>query len=187
MIRERLKSKLISLEEKIEIPAHVEVVSAVIVALGSYADSDRLDLVMTKRTQKVLTHKGQISFPGGVKEDADESILKTALRESQEELGISPEHIEVLGRLPAVTTHTTNLLIFPFVGLVKLPYEFKISEDEVERVLYLPLDRVLKEGLPARQVNVGAFKIPSIGIEHDGELIWGASARMIEELRRLLV
>ncbi len=186
LLREKLLKVLLPASAPVKIPAQVEVVCAVLLPLGVNADDQTIQIVMTKRTSTVMTHKGQVSFPGGMREEIDKDILATALRESHEEVGLSADHVEVLGRLPEVTTHTSNLLIYPFVGLVSLPYAFQLNKDEVDRILYIPLEKIVKEGLPARTVEIDGFRIKSIGFEHEGELIWGASARMLEDLRKVL-
>lgn len=184
--KEKLQKALFPITTPIEVPKHIEVVCGVLIPLGLVDSNQSIEVIMTKRTSTVMTHKGQISFPGGVKELEDMSILETALRESFEEVGLKSEHVEILGRLPEVTTHTTNLLIYPFVGMMQLPYDFHLNEDEVDRIIHIPLEKILKEGLPERTVEISGFRLKSIGFEHDGELIWGASARMLEDLRKII-
>mgnify|MGYP000656226833 CR=1 FL=1 len=185
--REKLLKSLISLDTPIVVPEGTQATCAVLLPIGSNSKTQQLDLIMTKRTDRVMTHKKQISFPGGYREEEDASLMQTALRESLEEIGLSANDVEVLGRLPEVTTHTTGILIYPFVGLFALPYEFKTSEDEVEKILYVPLDRIVEEGLPELTVEIEGYRIKSLGITHEDDLIWGASARMLEDLRKALL
>ena len=81
-------------------------------------------LVLTKRTETLRHHKGQVSFPGGTFEPADRDLLTTALRESYEEVGIHPKDVRVLGRLDDLATFSTSFLIAPFVGVIPHPYVF---------------------------------------------------------------
>jgi 8-oxo-dGTP pyrophosphatase MutT (NUDIX family) len=82
---------------------------------------EELHILFTKRTQTVKAHKGQVSFPGGVRDPDDESLLKTALREAQEEIGLRPEDVEILGALDPITTVTTDFLVYTFVGQIPFP------------------------------------------------------------------
>ena len=95
-------------------------------------------LLFTQRTFTVKDHRGQISFPGGVQDAEDPDLLATALRETQEEIGLDPEAVEVLGALPPVAT-ITGYRITPFVGLIPHPYDFHPNPLEVKRLLLLPL------------------------------------------------
>lgn len=143
-------------------------------------------LLLTKRTETLPTHKGQVSFPGGFREPHDPDLLATALREAEEEVGIAPKDVRVLGPLEAVTAGG-RVGIRPFVATLEGPYAFRPSVDEVERLLELPLDRLVNEGLQRVTVDVGNFAVASEGILVDGELVWGATARMLRFLREALV
>lgn len=142
-------------------------------------------LLLTKRTEGVATHKSQVSFPGGYREPEDATLLETALRESREEVGLLPEAARVLGRLPVVTTRG-EIRIAPFVAEIDLPYAFAPSEREVDRLLYLPLERLSTEGLRPVTVQVGTVSVLSEGIDVDGEMVWGATARILRLLQELL-
>jgi 8-oxo-dGTP pyrophosphatase MutT (NUDIX family) len=133
-------------------------------------------------------HGGQVAFPGGSLEDGDKSIQGTALRETQEELGIIPEDIQILGKLTEFTT-ITNYLVTPFVGVIPWPYEIQPSPEEVSKVFTIPLmwlydqnnreivDRELPDG---QTVPVIYFN------EYHGEVLWGASARFTLEFLRII-
>jgi 8-oxo-dGTP pyrophosphatase MutT (NUDIX family) len=95
-------------------------------------------LLLTLRTEKVASHKGQISFPGGARENGDRDLLATALRETYEEVGIRPEHVEVLGELDDLLA-VTNFIVTPFVGIFPYPYNFRISHDEIAELIEIPL------------------------------------------------
>ena len=99
----------------------------------------RAYLLFTQRTFTVKDHRGQISFPGGVRHAGDPDLRATALRETQEEIGLDPQTVEVLGALTPVNT-ITGYCITPFVGLIPYPYDFQPSPLEVKRLLLLPLD-----------------------------------------------
>ena len=160
-------------------------VAAVLVLLGVHPTGEEV-VLLTKRTMTVETHKGQVSFPGGLWERADESLLHTALRETEEEIGVPAAAIEVLGRLE--TAHTRQeMVIYPWVGVMSLPFAFRPSPAEVDRVIELPLETLVKEGLKQVTVPIGSAKVESVGIYADGELVWGATARMLKDLYGLLL
>lgn len=169
-----------------EIPGS-PVLSSVLIPIGHNVPMQRDEIVLTKRTMTVETHKGQISFPGGLREADDKTLLDTALREASEEVGLSPSHVDVLGPLDSVVTRG-DVLIYPWVGLIELPYPFVMNQGEVDKILLLPLDRLIEEGLRPVQVEVAqGMRVKSIGITVEGELVWGATAKMLEGLRDRLL
>jgi 8-oxo-dGTP pyrophosphatase MutT (NUDIX family) len=108
-------------------------VSAVLVPI--FMKSGQYHLLFIQRTERVKEHKGQISFPGGAYEKADELLLNTALREAEEEIGLAPGDVEVLGELDDMLTVATNYVISPFVGLIPYPYKFKLDNWETEELI----------------------------------------------------
>ena len=143
-------------------------------------------LLLTKRTHKVETHKGQISFPGGYRESQDKSLLETALRETHEEIGVLAKDVEIAGVLSPVATRG-GILISPWVANIPLPYSFLINHDEVEKLIFLPLSQLMQEGLKRGKVEIQGLQIDTPTIDVDGERIWGATAKIIEELRNKLL
>ncbi len=170
------------------IPRGEPALSSVLALLGWNKETEREEILLTKRTEHVETHKGQVSFPGGFWEETDSDLLQTALRESNEEIGLDPKAVRILGGLEPVTTRG-NIVVYPFVGWLDYPYPFVPSPGEVASLLFLPVQDLLERGL--KQVNVPineGFSVESIGIWVGEELVWGATARMLEQLReRLLV
>jgi len=134
-------------------------------------------LLYTRRTDTVESHKGQVSFPGGACDDGETTPEQTALREADEEVGINPNDVTVLGRLSDMIT-ITYFQVTPVVGVVKWPTVFRVGEDEVARVFTIPL------GWLANPSNRWRFERPETkrGLiayhPYDGELLWGATARM---------
>ena len=139
-------------------------------------------ILFTKRTDYVEHHKGQISFPGGSVDKEDGSLLETALRESEEEIGLSREDVEILGRLDDILTMASDFIVYPFVGLVPYPYNFIINNIEVERLITVPLDVFQSENTGAKIYTVESegMVFHTHGFEYNGDLIWGATARMME-------
>jgi 8-oxo-dGTP pyrophosphatase MutT (NUDIX family) len=151
--------------------------AAVLVPFFEKAGEDHL--LFTRRTDTVRDHKGQISFPGGARDPADPSLARTALRETQEEIGIPPEAIELLGELDDYIT-VTNYLVRPFVGIIPHPYRYVPRAEEVAEVIEVPL-RVLRE--PARHTsNVVEWKGVTREIHYfdvGSCIIWGVTARIL--------
>ena len=137
---------------------------------------DEWYLLFTRRTDRVESHKGQVSFPGGAA-DEGETPEQTALREAEEEIGMRPADVKVLGRLSRLIT-ISSYRVSPIVGVIPFPYAFKIEGFEVERVFTIPLTWL------ADKNNYWEFSMReserSLIAYHpyDGELLWGATARM---------
>lgn len=147
-------------------------------------------LLLTRRTQKVETHKGQIAFPGGACDPEDraqsqyEAEVQTALRETHEEVGIPPEKIQVLGRLPNLQT-PTGFEITPVVGLAKSPASIVLhpSEDEIEEVFWVHLEDLMTVGVYRQETfKAGAVSFPTDVYQVQQYRIWGATAAMIKNL-----
>ena len=160
--------------------------SAVLVPIAFNPVSCRHEILLTKRSQHVETHKGQISFPGGFLEDHDETLTHAATREAFEEIGLRPESVTILGALNPVQTRF-SVTIYPWIGRFDLPYDFRLNESEVERIITLPIEELLSKGLSPTIVDIAGLKLTSPGIWADGELVWGATAKILEELRTFLL
>lgn len=159
--------------------------AAVLVLLYHDAGAERV--LLTRRTDTVEHHKGQISFPGGGRHGADEDLATTALRETWEEVGVHPDDVEVIGRLDEIVT-VSDFRVAPFVGVLRrAPYEFVPSPLEVAEVLEVPLRHLLD---PANTVyetyERAGVPIVSPAYWYDGHRIWGATARMLEGFLTML-
>jgi 8-oxo-dGTP pyrophosphatase MutT (NUDIX family) len=140
-------------------------------------------LIFTLRTELVLHHKGEISFPGGVRHPEDPDLVTTALRETEEELGIPPSVVDVLGALPPVHTMVSGYVIVPFVGrLAELP-PLAPSPIEVAEVLHLELARLAKV---EREVLAEGAGRSWFAYELGGSLVWGATGRILNSLLSVL-
>jgi len=151
--------------------------AAVLVPLFEY--NGELGIVLIKRAENMGVHRGQIGFPGGMQEPVDnDDLLLTALRESEEELGILPSDINVLGRLSDRHTIVSGILVSPFVGWIPFPYSF--SSDPVEVASFHSTS--LQSLLETREQAEGSTDLPE-PVYLLGELqVWGLTARIIEEL-----
>ena len=142
-------------------------------------------LLLTRRTDIVESHKGQVSFPGGACDEGETTPEETALREAQEEIGIQPDNVRVLGRLANLVT-ITYFRVTPVVGVVRWPAVFRVGEHEVARVFTMPL------GWLANPANRWQFELPGTGRTliafhpYDGELLWGATAHMTVDFLTVL-
>lgn len=136
-------------------------------------------LLFTKRTSKVATHKGQISFPGGSKDDTDPDLKFTALRETEEEVGIFSYDIKVLGMTDIFLTNT-DFLVTPFAGWFNYPYDFNINKDEIERLIEVPLAHLLQEEVfSIRPVERDGVKWNVHYYNFNGDIIWGVTGFLL--------
>ena len=135
-------------------PSPASTPSAVLVPLQPTPAGGELQVVFTRRRADLRRHAGEISFPGGRRDDADDSLRETALREAEEELGLAREHVTLLGELAPTSTFATNYVIHPFVGEIPAGLTWRPSAREVDAVLELPLARA------ALQQDQGAAGAP---------------------------
>lgn len=142
-------------------------------------------MIVTKRSMDVEHHKGEISFPGGSVEPADQGLVQTALREAQEEIGLDPGDVEVLGLLD---DHISILgyHITPVVGTIPHPYEFRINS-ESETILQVPLHKALSDtAWMAERTSFRGKGINVYFLEIDGGVVWGATARILKHFVDLI-
>lgn len=145
-------------------------------------------IVFTKRTNTVEAHKGQISFPGGRVDEPDASPEAAALREAEEEVGLQRKDVDLLGRIDDQVTSASNFLVHPFVGLIPYPYDFRISPEEVDRIVMIPFRIFLEDGAGDRilPVRYEDSTFNSIAYTYDDDVIWGATARIMKNLVQIL-
>jgi len=139
-----------------------------------------LHVLFTRRTETLEHHRGQISFPGGSEEPGDETLLATALRETEEELGIRPADVRSLGALPPLST-TTGFYVEPFVGAIPHPYPFRPASAEIAELVEVPVPALLEPGALESRMLTGRPE-PTLFYRYGAHVIWGATARMLKEL-----
>jgi 8-oxo-dGTP pyrophosphatase MutT (NUDIX family) len=154
-------------------------VAAVLAPLYADAAGD-LHAIFTKRRQDLRRHPGEISFPGG-RRDEGEALRDTALREAHEEIGLPPGHVQMVGALTPTPTFVTNYAIYPFVGLIEPGFEWVIQAREVELVLELRL-RDVRAGYGLRRLVRRGVPFRTDSYQVGDHLIWGATARIVSEL-----
>jgi 8-oxo-dGTP pyrophosphatase MutT (NUDIX family) len=143
-------------------------------------------VLFTQRTAHLHDHAGQVSFPGGRRETEDESPVATALREAEEEIGLAPDRVEVLGTLPEYRTGT-GFLVTPVLGIVRPPLELRLDSFEVAEVFETPLSFLLDPANHQRHsVETAGTRRHYYALPYSGYYIWGATAGMVVELYRLL-
>lgn len=173
-----LAELLLTPAEAGDLEAHGRTEAAVLVPMHGWPDNP--GLVLTERRSDLKRHAGEISFPGG-RRDAGEELIDTALREAEEEIGLSRDNVEVVGALPPTGTFVTNYKITPFVGLIGEGMRFEPNPTEVESVLVASLEdltaayerrRLVRRGVP---IKTDTYLIGD-------KLIWGATARILAML-----
>lgn len=148
---------------------------------------DGLRILLTRRTDHLAAHAGQISFPGGGVEPEDENEMAAALRETEEEIGLPPERVEVVGRLDTYVTRS-GFRIVPFVGMIRPPFTLRPDPYEVAEVFEVPLDIVLDPGNPERHSRtVQGTERYFYVFQHEDRFIWGATAGILVNFRQTLM
>ena len=155
--------------------------AAVLVPLYRGAHDGDLHAVFTRRRDDLRSHPGEISFPGGRQEETDPDLETTALREAQEEVGLPPEGVRVVGALPPTPTIVTNYAIYPFVGVIEAGFAWVPQDSEVAEVLELRLADV-RDGHGLRRLVRKGVPFRTDTYEVSGTLIWGATARIVSDL-----
>lgn len=166
--------------------------AAVLVSLLKKEGPKDWHLLFTRRTDTVADHKGQVAFPGGRCEASDHSPIETALREAQEEIGLQPTDVRIIGRLKSFHT-VTNYWVIPIVGIINWPFNLHLHPEEVLRVFTIPLDWLASPenmelheriiSIPdnfSRTTKVIHFK------PYDHEILWGVSADITSSLLEAL-
>ena len=151
--------------------------AAVLVPL--YEDGDDLRVILTRRQQGMPTHAGDVVFPGGMIATGDAGPEETACREAWEEIGLPPDHVEVIGGLEPVTTRTLEMLIVPVVARVRRPASLVPSPDEVEVIIEPRLGELLDQST-WRQETWGGHTLWFRPFPEG--MLWGATARMVRSL-----
>ncbi len=153
------------------------------VLLPLYGWPEEPGLVFTERRADLRRHAGEISFPGGRRDDADADLAATALREAHEEIGLDPALVELGEELPATGTFVTGYRIHPFVGHIPHPAGLGLEPNpaEVETVLTFSLN-VLRETYAMRRLTRRGIPFHTPTYEVEGQMIWGATARILGDL-----
>lgn len=152
-----------------------------------YPHQGELVLPLTRRTDTVEMHRGQISLPGGAREPQDRDFAQTALRETCEELGIPEKAVQILGALSPLYVPPSQFCVYPYVGYVSAPPLLQPDPSEVAAVIEVPLQHLLEPDTRKVQVHLRGnqrFEVPVYQVAE--QEIWGATAMMLAELAALL-
>jgi 8-oxo-dGTP pyrophosphatase MutT (NUDIX family) len=145
------------------------------------------EIYFIKRVCDGSIHSAQVAFPGGKKEPQDKNIKFTALREAFEEIGVKQEHIEIISSLEPTQTLSSNYIVYPFVGILK-NNNFCINKSEVQYVFSVPLEFLIKKyPLKLEQFEYKSRIFNTYLIEWESEIIWGATARILNNLLEHIV
>ncbi len=140
-------------------------------------------ILFTQRSDQVQHHKGQISFPGGARSEADASLLETALRESWEEIGLEAKDAEILGELDDTPTTTSSFNISPFVAFITYPYRFTLNHYEINGIFSVPVSALLHKAKRGEErYTFGDEVFVGYSYEYEGKVIWGATAHIVRQL-----
>jgi len=178
---DKVKDQLFRYRPSLQDPSPGPANSAVLVLLFSY--SGRIWTTFIRRSETVGLHRGQMGFPGGMSEPEDEGdLLRTALRETEEEIGLFPEDVEIAGTLSLRPTLKTGLRVQPFVGIIPWPYRFFPDPLEIRSIHYAPL-KELGRSVEGEENSFGL--LPPV-YPVDGLPVWGLTARIVTELLEVL-
>ena len=176
---DELRALLLTPEEAAALDAPGQTDAAVLVPL--FEDGGHLHAVLTRRREDLRHHPGEISFPGGRQDFPEEDLLQTALREAEEEVGLPPQDVELVGALPPTPTFVSGYRIRPFVGVIEAGRAWTLQPTEVDAVLELALDDLRAGHARQRLVRRGVpFVSPTYTV--GPHLVWGATARILENL-----
>ena len=145
-----------------------------------------LEILLTKRSINLKTHPGQIAFPGGKKEKFDSSPIETALRETEEEVGLSQHLVEVIASLPTHKT-ATGFIIKPYIGIISQPFEETLRYGEVDEIFTVPFDHILnKENFSIQTRKWNGSQRQYYAVPYGPYYVWGATARILLNLSQAL-
>jgi 8-oxo-dGTP pyrophosphatase MutT (NUDIX family) len=161
------------------VPPGSLVPAAVLLAL---VDRGEAHILFARRTERVAHHRGQISFPGGTLAPGDASLEAAALRECEEEIGLPPAAVEVLGALDDTETVATRFVITPFVGLVRRAVAWTPDGHEIEQVIEVPVTALLdRAAFRVEHWEHQGARRPVYFFDYRDATIWGATARILKQ------
>jgi 8-oxo-dGTP pyrophosphatase MutT (NUDIX family) len=155
-----------------------------------YPHDEMLQLALTVRGSGLRNHTGQVSLPGGRVDDG-ETFEQAALREAEEEVGVDPRTVDVVGRLTPLHIPVSGYLLHPVIGFTAMRPAFQRAEWEVARIIEAPLSllsdpRVVKREMRTRTLNGQTIDVDVPYFDIDGEKVWGATAMVLSEFRALV-
>jgi 8-oxo-dGTP pyrophosphatase MutT (NUDIX family) len=137
---------------------------------------------LIERAATLRSHGGEIAFPGGAVTTEDRDTLAAALRECQEEIGIDPENVQIIGQLDQVTVVRSRYLVTPFVGIFRPPFTFSPNKQEVNSVISIPVSALLEPDCFAAELKADGRARIIYHFRYEALDIWGATARILKQL-----
>ena len=180
-----LKSKLDNINNAI--PAKHKELNNAAVLIPVVKRQQGLTIILTERALHLRHHPGQISFPGGKYEQNDTNLMNTALRETEEEIGILKTEITIMGQLPSLITNS-GFLVTPFIAFIEEEHTVEIDTQEVRRILEVPVDFLLnKHNFYLQTLIVNKHRRATYCIPYKNNFIWGATAQILKNLQLQLM
>jgi 8-oxo-dGTP pyrophosphatase MutT (NUDIX family) len=161
--------------------------SSVLILLYPDGTDEQITFVVTLRPTYEGIHSGQISLPGGRYEEPDTSLINTALRETQEEVGIDPAKVTIIGKLTELYIPPSNFIVQPFVGFANVQPVFTAHPKEVEKIIEIPVWKLLDDkNYMQKEIVAGGIQFSTPSFVIDGTTIWGATAMILNEFRAIV-
>jgi len=161
--------------------------SSVLVLLFPGKEDAQPTFVVTLRPTYEGIHSGQISLPGGRFELTDENLIQTALRETDEEIGVDPAEVTIIGQLTELYIPPSNYLVQPYVGYTSGSPVFHPQPKEVEQIIEIPVRQLLdKQNVVEKEISVAGIQFSTPSFVIDGTTIWGATAMILNEFKEIL-
>ena len=161
--------------------------SSVLVLLFPGKENAQPTFVVTLRPTYEGIHSGQISLPGGRFELTDENLIQTALRETDEEIGVDPAEVTIIGQLTELYIPPSNYLVQPYVGYTSGSPVFHPQPKEVEQIIEIPVRQLLdKQNVVEKEISVAGIQFSTPSFVIDGTTIWGATAMILNEFKEIL-
>lgn len=156
------------------------------VLIPIFFKNNQAHLLFTKRTTRVATHKGQISFPGGRMDDTDPDLKYTALRETEEEVGIFEKDVDIIGQTDIFLTNT-SFLVTPYVGVYRYPYPYKVNPHEIDRLIEVPLIHLLQDDIfRLQKIKRHGYKWNIHYYQFNDDIIWGVTGFLLSNFLSIL-
>lgn len=153
-----------------------------------YPDQNRTFFPLIKRPKYPGVHSGQVAFPGGKMEESDRDIFHTALREAEEEIGVSQKEIQIIGSLTSLYIPASNFLVHPVIGFTTNPPNWIPDQKEVERVIATDIHQLIQPETKRETIlePVINLKLQTPYFDIQGEIVWGATAMILSELIEII-
>ena len=179
------KKMKVNYSEKIKFTYSKNEAKPAAVLLLLYPNNSKVYFYLTKRTESLKYHKGQISLPGGSKE-YNETLLETALRETQEEIGINKHEISILGKITPLFIPVTGFMVNPFIGYILNEPKTKLDTIEVAEIISVNIQDLINNDIliTHRQINVKNMHIPYFNLNN--HQVWGATSMVLSEFKDII-